>query len=145
MTLPRILIVEDNPVDVRMIKRALKAGGLIDEPLVVNDGAPAISLLSREKEYASVPLPDLVVLDLNLITVDGAAVLRFIRETPALDKVSVAILSSTPQDAVRANHAQADCYFVKPSDLTAFESLGKKILDCYQLSRHRPDFKPSSF
>jgi CheY-like chemotaxis protein len=136
--MPRILVVEDNPIDVRMIKRALKLGGLIDEPHVVNDGAPAIALLSRHADYEHVPLPDLVLLDLNLITVDGAQVLRFIRQTPALDNVSVAILSSTPQDAAHKSHAQADCYFVKPSDLGAFETLGKKILDCYQNSRHRP-------
>lgn len=137
MKLPRVLVVEDNPIDVRMIKRALKLGGLIEEPDVVNDGAPAIALLSREREYEHIPLPDLVLLDLNLITVDGAQVLHFIRQTPTLDNVSVAILSSTPQDATRSSHAQADCYFVKPSDLLAFDTLGKKILDCYQRSSHR--------
>jgi two-component system response regulator len=120
-----------------MIKRALKLGGLPEEPHVVNDGAPAIALLAREKAYEHIPLPDLVLLDLNLITVDGAQVLHYIRESPALNNVSVAILSSTPSDVARASHAQADCYFVKPSDLAAFEKLGKQILDCYQRSRHR--------
>lgn len=137
MTLPRILVVEDNPIDVRMIKRALKLGGLVDEPHVVNDGAPAIALLARDKAYEHIPLPDLVLLDLNLITVDGGQVLRFIRETPALAQISVVILSSTPQDAARASHAQADCYFTKPSDLETFEKIGKQILECYQRSKRR--------
>lgn len=137
MTLPRILVVEDNPIDVRMIKRALKMGGLVDEPQVVNDGAPAIAFLAREKTYEHLPLPDLVLLDINLITVDGDQVLRFIRSTPALDNVSVAILSSTPQNAAHAGQPQADCYFTKPSDLETFEKLGKQILDCYRHSKHR--------
>jgi two-component system, chemotaxis family, response regulator Rcp1 len=131
MTMPRILVVEDNPIDVKMIKRALKLGGFVGEPDVVNDGAPAIALLNREKQYEDVPLPDLVVLDLNLITVDGEQVLRFIRENPTLNKIRVAILSSTPYDVAGKNTARADCYFVKPSSLPAFEALGKQILDCY--------------
>lgn len=137
MNFPRVLVVEDNPIDVRMIKRALRIGGLQEEPYVINDGAPAIALLSREKGYEHVPLPDLVVLDLNLITVDGAQVLRFIRDSPKLEHVAVAILSSTPSDVARSQHAQADCYFVKPSDLDSFEKLGKQILDCYQKATHR--------
>ena len=132
MTNPRVLVVEDNPIDVRMIKRALKLGGLEEEPAVVNDGAPAIALLSRGEANRDVPLPDLVLLDLNLITVDGAQVLRFIRSQPELCKISVAILSSTPSDIMRANHGEADCYFMKPSDLETFDKLGKQILDCYQ-------------
>jgi CheY-like chemotaxis protein len=138
MTPPRILLVEDNPIDVKMIKRALKLGGVTEEPQVVNDGAPAIALLSRQNGYRDVTLPDLVVLDLNLITVDGGEVLSFIRKTPALDHVTVTILSSTPRDAVRTETAQADCYFVKPFDLASFESLGRKILDCYSRSGRKP-------
>lgn len=137
MTYPRVLVVEDNPIDVKMIKRALKLGGFPEEPHVVNDGAPAIALLARDKAFEHIPLPDLVLLDLNLITVDGTQVLRYIRESPELENVSVAILSSTPQDAAQINHAGADCYFVKPSDLVAFESLGKQILECYWRSKHR--------
>lgn len=137
MKSPRILVVEDNPIDVRMIKRALKLGGLTEEPHVVNDGAPAISLLAREKPYENIPLPDLVLLDLNLVTVHGATVLRYIRESPQLKNVAVAILSSSPKDVTRSCGADADCYFVKPSDLDAFERLGRQILDCYEKARFR--------
>ena len=137
MTNPRILVVEDNPIDARMIKRALKLGGLTEEPHVVNDGAPAISLLAREKGYEHIPLPDLVLLDLNLLTIDGATVLRYIRDTPALENLAVAILSSSPEDVMRNCAARADCYFVKPSDLDAFEKLGKQILDCYRKACRR--------
>ncbi len=131
MPLPRVLVVEDNPIDAAMIKRALKLGGLIQDPVVVNDGAPAIALLKREAEYANSPRPDLIVLDLNLITVDGGEVLNFVRRTPDLKAISVAILSSTPTDVCRANYAEADCYFTKPSDLLTFERIGREILDCY--------------
>jgi two-component system response regulator len=117
-----------------MIKRALKIGGLIDEPHVVMDGAPAIALLRRERAYQHVPLPDLVLLDLNLVTVDGAEVLEFIRATPELANLTVAILSSTPHDVSRAKAVSADCYFVKPTELGAFERLGRQILDCYARS-----------
>ena len=138
MTPPRILLVEDNPIDVKMIKRALKLGGITEEPHVMNDGAPAIALLSRQKDYEEIPLPNLVVLDLNLITVDGGEVLSFIRQTSALDHVTVIILSSTPSDVVRKSHSQADCYFVKPFDLASFEILGRQILDCYSRSGRKP-------
>lgn len=137
MNYPRILVVEDNPIDVKMIKRALKLGGFTQEPDVVNDGAPAIALLAREQGYQHIPLPDLVLLDLNLITVDGTQVLRFIRESPQLQNISVAILSSSPRDLTYTDHAEADGYFVKPSDLVAFENLGKQILECYWHSKHR--------
>ena len=137
MTLPRVLLVEDNPIDVRMIKRALKIGGLVDEPDVVNDGAPAIALLAREKAYEHIPLPDLVLLDLNLIVVDGEEVLRYIRGNPALNHLSVVILSSSPRRTARFGNVEADCYLVKPVDLDAFEKIGKEILDCYYRSKHR--------
>ncbi len=145
MSSPRVLLVEDNPIDARMIKRALKIGGLFEEPHVVNDGAPAIALLARDEAYRHIPLPDLVLLDLNLIRVDGDQVLRYIRQTPELEQVCVAILSSTSPDDVRsleAAEAQPDGFFMKPSDLVAYESLGSQILACYQNSKRRVSLNP---
>ena len=137
MTDVHVLLVEDNPLDVTMIKRALKLGGLRHEPLVVSDGGQAIAMLTCQNYSRDVPLPDLVVLDLNLIKVDGDEVLRFIRETPALDRVSVAIVSSAGADVTRLRHADADCCFTKPSDYRAFEKLGREILFCYEKSKRR--------
>jgi len=137
MIFPRILLVEDNPLDVKMIKRSLKLGGCPDEPQVVNDGAPAIALLSRGTAQEAVPLPDLVLLDMNLMTVDGGEVLSYIRASPALRQLSVMILSSNPKDASYKVHNQADCYFVKPSDLASFDRLGTQILDSYRETKER--------
>src|SRR3977135_1336079 len=88
-----IVLVADNLMDVVMTKLALKKGGFLREPIVVDDGIPALSLLRREGEYANYAVPDVVLLDLNLKRVDGPEVLDYIRCRPDLKAVWVAILS----------------------------------------------------
>ena len=129
-----ILVVEDNPIDVKMIGLALKRAGHTQNLTIVDDGIPALALLRREKEYEHVPLPDFVILDLNLKRVDGPQVLAYIRETPHLAGICVAILSSSPTDIMIERAAKANGYFTKPSDLKGFMSIGQKLLDCYHRS-----------
>jgi CheY-like chemotaxis protein len=129
---PKILIVDDNAFDVKVVKRALKSAGYPLEPKVVDDGEPALALLKHEPPYENEPTPDLVILDLNLVTVDGAEVLRVMRTIPALSRVVVAILSSSPEDIMRSRAAQADCYFYKSIDLQANMALGPKIINCFR-------------
>ena len=126
-----ILVVEDNPIDVRMIKWALKAGGFTKEPTVVDDGLPALALLRREKEYEHHPSPDLVILDLNLKQIDGPEVLTCIRQTTGLSDMCVAILSSSPKEVMVSRAAQANGYFTKPDNLMGFRMLDQQIMDCY--------------
>jgi two-component system response regulator len=128
---PNILIVEDNTLDAELTCWSLAEAGFAGQPLVVNDGLDAMAVLRREAPYEKRKLPDLVILDLNLRLLDGPAVLQFIRETPELEKMWVAVLSSSPEYIMRTKAAKADCYFSKSSSLDVYATMGKKILDCY--------------
>ena len=126
--LPQILIVEDNPIDVKLISWGLRRAGFGGEPIVVNDGREALSVLRREGPFKNETLPDLVILDLNLRLLDGPEVLQFIRDTPELSKTRVAILSSSPEDVMRGAAAKADYYFSKSASVEAYEGVGKQML-----------------
>lgn len=127
-----VLIVEDNPIDVRVIKLALKKAGLTKEPTVVDDGIPALALLRQENGYEQHSPPDLVILDLNLKRVDGPELLTSIRQTAELSDLCVMILSSwAPEEMVRKTD-KANGYFTKPIGLEAFVQLVTELIDCYR-------------
>lgn len=128
---PRILVVEDNPMDVLMIKRALKNGGFANEPIVLDDGVPALAFLQRHSPYEKEPKPDLIIMDLNLKLIDGPEVLSYIRQSNALKDLLVIVLSSWPEEAMRAKAGTADCYISKPTDVHSFLNLGNKIKSFY--------------
>jgi CheY-like chemotaxis protein len=127
LSVPTVLVVEDNPMDAYMIKLALKRGGYPGDPLIVEDGEPALEVLRREGPYERQPPPDLVILDLNLKRVDGAEVLSYIRETESLRHLAVVILSSSPQDVMRSQALEANGYFEKPADVDEYFAVGKAI------------------
>lgn len=110
-----------------MIKLALKRGGFSGDPIVVEDGEPALALLRQISPYECEPLPDLVILDLNLKRVDGPEVLSYIRKTDGLRHLSVVVLSSSPEDVMRSKAASADGYFEKPADVDEYFAVGKNI------------------
>ncbi len=126
-----MLIVEDNLMDSELTLWALREAGYGGEAIAVSDGVEAIAFLKREPPYASQPLPDLVILDLNLKLVDGPEVLQFIRETPELERTRVVILSSSPEYIMRSKAAKADGYFSKSSSLEHYAELGKKLVADY--------------
>jgi two-component system, chemotaxis family, response regulator Rcp1 len=132
----RLLIVEDNPVDVRMLQYALNHETWDVETVVADDGEKAITLLLDSSESGG-SRPDFIILDLNLPKRDGAEVLHVIRNEAALQDVPVAILSSSPMDVIRGRMARAnvraDCYFTKPLDVDDFIALGHRLHVCYQL------------
>jgi two-component system, chemotaxis family, response regulator Rcp1 len=132
----RLLIVEDNPVDVRLLRYALNHETWDVETTVADDGEKAITLLLDSSESAS-RKPDFIILDLNLPKRDGAEVLHVIRNDAALHDLPVAILSSSPMDVIRGRMARAnvraDCYFTKPLDVDDFVALGHRLHMCYQL------------
>jgi CheY-like chemotaxis protein len=128
---PRILLVDDNPVDVLLIKKALANGGFRNTPVVVDDGEPALELLQGQGQFAGESLPDFIILDLNLRRVDGGEVLKFIRGHAELNALRVIILSSSPEEVMRSNAVQADCYIQKPTDVASFQNLGKQISAFY--------------
>jgi CheY-like chemotaxis protein len=132
----RILIVEDNPVDVYMVQCALqKELDWTTETTVAVDGEKAIELLLENSSLAVRDWPDLVILDLNLPKRDGVEVLQVIRTTNGLRTLPVVVLSSSPTDVIKSKfnnvNVKANCYVTKPPDLDEFLALGKRLHSCY--------------
>ena len=117
-----ILLVEDNPGDVRLTVEAFKEGKLCNELTVVRDGAQAMATLRREGEYVGAPRPDLILLDLNLPKKDGREVLAEIKADSDLRSIPVVILTTSMAD-LDIHHAydlHANCYITKPVDFEQF-------------------------
>jgi CheY-like chemotaxis protein len=117
-----ILLVEDNPGDVRLTKEAFKQGRIENDLSVVSTGAEALDFLSRRGEYADAPRPDLILLDLNLPGKDGEDVLEDLRDDPQLRSIPVIVLTSSraEEDIVRSYELHANAYLTKPVDPDEF-------------------------
>lgn len=126
-----ILLVEDNPGDVRLTVEAFKEGKVRNNLSVVEDGAAALAFLRRQGKYADAPRPDLVLLDLNLPGKDGREVLAEIKADPGLRRIPVIVLttSQAEQDVLKAYNLNANCYISKPIDLTEFFAVVRSIED----------------
>jgi two-component system, chemotaxis family, response regulator Rcp1 len=124
-----ILMVEDNPGDVRLTVEALKEAKVRNNLHTVEDGVEALAFLRREGRYAEVPRPDLVLLDLNLPKMNGREVLAEIKEDLDLRRIPVVILtiSQAEQDIVKSYNLHANCYITKPVDLDQFLEVVKSI------------------
>lgn len=118
----QILLVEDNPGDVRLTKEALRGARVANELHVVGDGEEAIDFLNRRGEHRDAPRPDIVLLDLNLPRLDGSEVLAQIKTDPDLAKIPIIVLtsSSAGADIQRAYELHANCFISKPVDFTEF-------------------------
>jgi CheY-like chemotaxis protein len=117
-----ILLAEDNPGDVKLTRKALDEGSLLNNLHVVEDGVEAMQYLHREGEYADAPLPDLVLLDLNMPRKDGREVLKEIKEDDELCRIPVVVLTSSEaeEDVVRSYELHANAYLTKPVDFDGF-------------------------
>jgi len=126
-----ILLVEDNPGDVRLAQEALRDSKILNNVHVAEDGAEAMDFLHRQGKYARSPRPDLVLLDLNLPRKDGRQVLAEIKADDALKRIPVVILttSKAEEDIVRSYDLHANCYITKPIDLEQFMRVVKAIED----------------
>ncbi len=122
----RILVIEDNPADVFLIREMLREQALESELFVIADGEEAVAFVRRAGQEAAAFRPDLIILDLNLPKCDGREVLRNIRGNPALAQVPVAILTSSdsPQDRLAVAQLQVSCYIHKSSNLEEFLKIG---------------------
>lgn len=132
MTLPiHILLVEDNPGDVRLTKEALRDAKMINELHTVADGMEALAFLRREPPHASAPRPDLILLDLNLPKLDGRGVLSFVKSSSELRSIPVVILTSSDaeEDVARSYDLHANCYVRKPVELQSFLDVIQAIDD----------------
>jgi CheY-like chemotaxis protein len=126
-----ILLVEDNPGDVRLTVEALKEGKVLNHLSVAMDGTEALAFLRREGPYANAPRPDLVLLDLNLPKKDGREVLAEIKQDADLKRIPVVILttSQAEQDILKTYDLHANCFITKPVDLDQFITVVKAVED----------------
>lgn len=124
-----VLLVEDNPGDVRLTKEAMKEGRLINHLNVVSDGVEATDFLWRRGKFQTAPRPDLILLDLNLPRKNGREVLQEIKADPELRRIPVMVLttSNANQDLRRAYDLHANCYITKPVDLDQFLAVVRSI------------------
>jgi chemotaxis family two-component system response regulator Rcp1 len=125
-----ILLVEDNPGDVRLTKECLKEGKVLNTLHVVKDGVEAMDFLRRKGEYAKSPIINLILLDLNLPRKDGREVLAEIKNDKNLRRIPVVILTSSEaeQDILQSYDMYANCYITKPADLDQFI----KVIKCIE-------------
>lgn len=124
-----ILLVEDSPTDALLAQEALEYAKTCNHVNLVTDGVEAMAFLRREGKYADAPLPDLILLDLNLPKKDGREVLREIKEDAKLKTIPVVVLTTSKQevDVVQSYGYHANCYIVKPVDFDKFSEVVKSI------------------
>jgi chemotaxis family two-component system response regulator Rcp1 len=124
-----ILLVEDNPGDVRLTREALKDAKVMNHLSVVGDGEEAIAFLRRQGKHARAPRPDLILLDLNLPRKDGREVLEEIKIDPALMTIPVVVLttSKAEEDVIRTYRLHANCYINKPVDFSRFMDVVRQL------------------
>ncbi|MFP4435819.1 MAG: response regulator [Chloroflexaceae bacterium] len=125
----KILLVEDNPGDVRLTMEALKDADVPNRLSVVRDGVEAMEFLRRQGQYVAAPRPDLILLDLNLPRKDGRQVLKEIKSDDMLKRIPVVVLTTSraEEDILKAYDLNANCYITKPVDLDQFTQVMQAI------------------
>jgi chemotaxis family two-component system response regulator Rcp1 len=139
-TQARILLVEDNPADCRLIEEGLKSNGVSYVLWVSHDGVQALQRLLRAGPYNDAPRPDLILLDLNLPGISGWDVLRSVKQHPDLLDIPVVVLTSSRarNDIVRAYRNHANSYFCKPTRMADAFALVAEIYKYWFLSSQLP-------
>jgi CheY-like chemotaxis protein len=125
----QVLLVEDDPGDVLMTQEAFADYKLGNNLHVVNNGVDALAFLRNEGEYADAPMPDLVLLDLNLPRMDGREVLAAIKDDENLRRIPVVVLttSEAEEDVLRSYSLHANAYVTKPVDFERFIDVVRRI------------------
>ncbi len=124
-----ILLVEDNPGDVRLAQEALKDSKIKNQLYVVQDGVEAMEFLHQQGKYVGVPRPDLILLDLNLPRKSGREVLTEVKNDENLKRIPVVVLtvSKAEEDILKCYNNYANCYITKPLDFSQFMEITKSI------------------
>ena len=126
---PRILLIEDNPGDVDLLRLALKTAHFECDLTVLSDGGEAMALVKGHGKYAGLPVPDLVVLDLNIPKNDGIEVVASMRSSELFRDTQVVVLSSSSsrRDYARLENFHIAKYITKPPDLDEFLNIGMEL------------------
>ncbi len=117
-----ILLIEDNPADVRLTREALATANISHRLYTVNDGIHVLPFLNKEDKYSDMPRPDLILLDLNLPLMDGRKVLEKLKTHEHLSRIPVIVLTTSKreEDIAKAYTLHANCYVVKSIDFDQF-------------------------
>jgi CheY-like chemotaxis protein len=131
MSAVELLLVEDNPGDVRLTQEALRESPVRTHLSVVHDGVEALAFLRRQGTYSNAPRPNLVLLDLQLPKKGGLEVLAEMKTDPHLRRIPVVVLSSSDEesDVLGAYDGQASCFVTKPADLEQFVQVVRRVHD----------------
>ena len=126
-----ILLVEDNPGDIRLTREVFKEGKVANRLSVVEDGEQAILYLRKANQYREAKTPDIILLDLNLPKKDGREVLKEIKSDADLRRIPVVVLTTSvaEEDVYKAYDNFANCYIRKPVDLNRFIEIVRKVED----------------
>lgn len=126
-----ILLVEDNPGDVRLTTEALAEAKVRNRLAVARDGVEALQYLRREPPFQGSTRPDIILLDLNMPRMDGREVLQELKADPALSSIPVVVLttSESEEDVLRSYQLHASCYITKPVDLEQFLKVVRSVED----------------
>jgi len=140
-----VLLVEDNPADVRLTREVLADGKIANTLHTVGDGEQAMAFLRRTGPYADSPRPDLILLDLNLPRKDGREVLAEVKSDPALKAIPVVVLttSRSDRDILESYNLHANCYISKPVDLLQFMEVIRAIEDFWLTIVRLPPAPPA--
>jgi chemotaxis family two-component system response regulator Rcp1 len=124
-----VLLVDNNPGDVRLVQEAFRETSDTIHLHVAFDGVDALAFLRQEGDHADAPRPDFILLDLSMPRMSGREVLTFIKTDPGLRTIPTAILTASEDDAdVEASYSlQANCYLKKPLDLIEFQTVVRAI------------------
>ena len=124
-----ILLVEDNPADVRLTQEGLKEAKVATNLHAIMDGRSALDFLFRRGEYTDAPKPDVILLDLNLPGVDGRTILKQIKDDPGLRVIPVVVITSSEaeSDILKSYESHANCFISKPIDFDGFLDVVRSI------------------
>jgi two-component system, chemotaxis family, response regulator Rcp1 len=127
----KILVIEDNPADVELLRLALESANLAHELTAIHDGGEALARFKRGGGPADQMVPDLVILDLNLPKYDGLEILEAARSNPAFAKLPILVLSSSssPREITRVQAFGLVRFVHKPADLDRYMGIGDIIKD----------------
>jgi chemotaxis family two-component system response regulator Rcp1 len=135
-----ILLIEDSPSDVRLVREALKENSMPVQVTVARDGVEAMDYL-HQVERGAISRPDLVLLDLNLPRKNGREVLAEVKGSPALRQIPVLVMTSSrsDEDVQQAYQLNANCYITKPADLLDYVKVLRSIEDFWFATATLPE------
>ena len=137
-----VLLVEDNPGDIRLTREALKESNCRVNLNVAKDGIEALEFLHQTDQFADAPKPDLILLDLNLPRKNGREVLSEVKADPDLRRIPVLVMTTSrdKQDVHGAYQLNANCYITKPVDFDAFLHIVRSIEEFWLNTATLPSF-----